>query len=73
MRHLATIGLVATCAGTLISGAAEPVRTRKAMVVSQNAVASEVGGGLAVLPAGAPSTRFSLDSLLRKLTKALGV
>jgi gamma-glutamyltranspeptidase/glutathione hydrolase len=38
--------LVAVSTATLVFSAAEPVRTRKAMVVSQNAVASEVGGAV---------------------------
>ncbi len=41
------VGLfVAVCASSIVFGAAEPVRARKAMVVSQSTIASEVGGAV---------------------------
>ena len=38
--------LVAVGTGTIVFGAAEPVRAKKAMVISQSTVASEVGGAV---------------------------
>jgi len=48
MRQVATLAglLVAVCAGAIVFGAAEPVRAKKAMVISQSTIASEVGGAV---------------------------
>jgi gamma-glutamyltranspeptidase/glutathione hydrolase len=48
MRQVATLAglLVVACAWTFVSAAAEPVRSKKAMVISQSTIASEVGGGV---------------------------
>ena len=48
MRQVATLAglLVAVCTGAIVFGAAEPVRAKKAMVISQSTLASDVGGGV---------------------------
>ena len=48
MRQVATLAglLVVACAWTFVSAAAEPVRSKKAIVISQSTIASEVGGGV---------------------------